>query len=147
MTAIIQEEEFQHILRILNTNVDGRKPVIYALTGIKGIGRRFSSVICKKAQIDLRIRAGELSAKQIEMLKTIMQNPRQFSIPDYMLNRQRDFLTEKMKHLLAQQIDATLREDLERMKKNRRHRGLRQGIKCRGQRTKRGGSGKMSHRR
>ena len=141
MAAVIAEEEFQHILRILNTNVDGKKPVIYALTGIKGIGKRFASVICKKAQIDLRIRAGELTAKQIEMLKTIMQNPRQFSIPDYMLNRQRDFLTEKMKHLLAQTIDATLREDKERMKKNRRHRGLRHawGLKCRGQRTKRGG--------
>ena len=81
----------------------------------------------------MRIRAGELTAKQIEMLKTIMQNPRQFSIPDYMLNRQRDFLTEKMKHLLAQQIDATLREEKERMKKNRRHRGLHHawGLKCR----------------
>jgi len=136
-------KDFQHILRILNTNVDGKKPIVYALTGIKGIGPRFSSIICKKAQIDLRVRAGELTSDEIDTVKAVMQNPRQFNIPDYMLNRQRDYQSDKMKHLVANQIEATLREDKERMKKNRQHRGLRHfwGIKCRGQRTKR--SGKM----
>lgn len=53
---VVEDEKFQHILRILNTNVDGRHRVVYALTKIKGIGRRFSNLICKKAQIDLNKR-------------------------------------------------------------------------------------------
>jgi ribosomal protein S13 len=33
---------------------------MYALTAIKGCGRRYANVCCKKAEIDLRKRAGEL---------------------------------------------------------------------------------------
>ncbi len=49
-------EEFQHILRVLNTNVDGKQNVMYAITAIKGIGRRFANIVCKKAEVDIRKR-------------------------------------------------------------------------------------------
>ena len=49
-------EEFQHILRIQNTNVDGKQKVMFALTAIKGIGRRFANIICKKADVDMNKR-------------------------------------------------------------------------------------------
>lgn len=82
MALVIEDAEFQHILRILNTNVDGRERVAIALTKIKGpkyliisfmtinllgIGRRFSNLICKKANIDLAKRAGELNEDEIEV--------------------------------------------------------------------------------
>jgi len=51
--SLIISPEFQHILRILNTNVDGTRNVQFAMTKIKGIGRRFSNVVCKKAQVDI----------------------------------------------------------------------------------------------
>ena len=51
--SLVIESNFQHILRMLNTNIDGRQKVMYALTAIKGVGRRFSNVILKKADIDL----------------------------------------------------------------------------------------------
>ena len=44
----------------------------------------------KKADIDLTKRAGELSEEEIEKIVTIMQNPRQYKIPDWFLNRQKD---------------------------------------------------------
>ena len=44
---------FQHILRLLNTNVDGKRKIMYALTEIKGVGRRYSNLVCKKADVDL----------------------------------------------------------------------------------------------
>ena len=50
--------EFQHILRLLNTNVDGKEKIMYALTSIKGIGRRFANICCKKAEVDMKKRAG-----------------------------------------------------------------------------------------
>lgn len=53
---VIQDQNFQHILRVSNTNIDGRVKVMYALTAIKGIGRRFSNLALKKADIDLKKR-------------------------------------------------------------------------------------------
>lgn len=49
-------EDFQHILRVLNTNVDGKQKIMFALTSIKGIGRRFANIVCKKADVDMNKR-------------------------------------------------------------------------------------------
>jgi len=48
-----EKSNFQFILRLLNTNVDGKVKVAYALTKIKGVGRRYSNLVCKKADVDL----------------------------------------------------------------------------------------------
>ncbi len=45
--------DFQHILRVLNTNIDGLEKCPIAFSKIKGIGRRFSNLILKRANIDL----------------------------------------------------------------------------------------------
>lgn len=51
--SLVGSDNFTHILRVLNTNVDGKQKIMYALTAIKGIGRRFSNICCKKAEVDL----------------------------------------------------------------------------------------------
>ena len=58
LTALVSGEKsnFQFILRILNTNVDGKQKIMYALTKIKGVGRRYSNLVCKKADVDLNKR-------------------------------------------------------------------------------------------
>ena len=136
--SLIVGDDFQHILRVLNTNVDGRNKVMYALTSIRGIGRRFANVVCKKAEIDMGKRAGELSAAELESLMVIVSNPRQFRIPDWFLNRQKNYKDGKYLQQVSNQLDTTLRDDLERLKKIRNHRGLRHywGIRVRGQHTK-----------
>mmetsp|Transcript_12229 Transcript_12229/g.26360 ORF Transcript_12229/g.26360 Transcript_12229/m.26360 type:complete len:154 (+) Transcript_12229:58-519(+) len=138
MGSLIQGMEFQHILRLLNTNVDGKQKIMYALTAIKGIGRRFSNIVCKKAEVDMRKRAGECSAEELERLMTIVANPRQYKIPDWFLNRQKDYKTGRFAQLTSSGIDTSIRDDLERLKKIRNHRGLRSywGLRVRGQHTK-----------
>merc|ERR1712180_25750 len=115
--SLIISDDFQQILRILNTTVDGRRKVMYALTSIKGVGRRYSNLILKKADIDLRKRAGDLSEEEIEKVITIMENPRQYKIPDWFLNRQKDVVDGKYSQVLSNGLETKLREDLERMKK------------------------------
>ena len=117
---------------------------MYSLAKIKGIGRRFSNLVCKKAEIDLGKRAGELSAAELESLMVIVSNPRQFRIPDWFLNRKHDFKDGKFSQLVSNQLDTKLRDDLERLKKMRNHRGLRHywGIRVRGQHTKTTGRGR-----
>ena len=151
----------QHILRLLNTNVDGKRKVMYALTEIKGVGRRYSNLVCKKADVDLNKRcvartcvppnpsththmtcafhsAGELNSDELERLVTIIQNPTQYKIPLWFLNRQRDIIDGKNSQILSNAVDSKLRDDLERLKKIRAHRGLRHywGLRVRGQHTK-----------
>lgn len=69
---------------------------------------------------------------------TIIQNPAQFKIPAWFLNRQRDIVDGKSYQVLSNGLDSKLREDLERLKKIRAHRGLRHywGLRVRGQHTK-----------
>lgn len=159
-------EKFTHILRIQNTNIDGKRQVMYALTAIKvsesrrqltcsyflqkvlrlliknpvkqGMGRRFSNLVCKKANVDPNKRAGELSDEEVEKITTVMANPRQYKIPDWFLNRQKDIRDGKHSQVISNNLDNKLREDLERLKKIRAHRGLRHywGLRVRGQHTK-----------
>lgn len=146
----------QHILRLLNTNVDGKRKIMYALTEIKGVGRRYSNLVCKKADVDLNKRcvpmslislvhsdkedhrAGDLNSDELERIVTIIQNPTQFKIPTWFLNRQKDIVDGKNYQILSNGVDSKLRDDLERLKKIRAHRGLRHfwGLRVRGQHTK-----------
>lgn len=67
----------------------------------------------------LRNRAGELSAAELEQLMVIVANPRTFKIPDWFLNRQKDFKDGRNSQLTSSALDTKLREDLERLKKIR----------------------------
>ncbi|ELU39326.1 40s ribosomal protein [Rhizoctonia solani AG-1 IA] len=140
MSLVVPEahQQFQHILRLLNTNVDGKRKIMYALTEIRGVGRRYANVVCKKADVDLKKRAGDLNSDELERIVTIMQNPTQFKIPTWFLNRQKDIVDGKNSQILSNAIDSKMRDDLERLKKIRAHRGLRHywGLRVRGQHTK-----------
>ncbi|KAG8699144.1 ribosomal 40S subunit protein S18B [Ceratobasidium sp. 394] len=109
-----------------------------ALTEIRGVGRRYANVVCKKADVDLKKRAGDLNSDELERIVTIMQNPTQFKIPTWFLNRQKDIIDGKNSQVLSNAIDSKMRDDLERLKKIRAHRGLRHywGLRVRGQHTK-----------
>ena len=39
--SLLITPEFQHILRVLNTNIDGKEKIMYALTAIRGVGKFF----------------------------------------------------------------------------------------------------------
>jgi ribosomal protein S13 len=62
MSYIIKKkEDFIYIHRILNTNINGKRRIPYALAEIKGIGIRLGYLICKILKIDPTRRAGELN--------------------------------------------------------------------------------------
>lgn len=65
------------------------------------------------------------SDPKVEKLVTIMTNPRQYKIPDWFLNRQKDIKDGKFSQVTSNALENKLREDLERLKKIRAHRGLR----------------------
>merc|ERR1712151_937427 len=79
----------------------------------------------KKAEIDRSKRAGQLTEAEMEQIQTVMANPKNFKIPTWFLNRQRDWKDGKDGQMTSNNLDNKLREDIERMKKIRLHRGIR----------------------
>ena len=63
--------------------------------------------------------AGELNSDELERIVTIIQNPTQFKIPTWFLNRQKDIVDGKNYQILSNGVDSKLRDDLERLKKIR----------------------------
>jgi len=74
------------------------------------LSTKFILIIC---------RAGELSAAELENLMTIVANPRQFKIPDWFLNRKKDYKDGRYSQVVSNALDMKLRDDLERLKKIR----------------------------
>lgn len=66
--SLVVPEKFQHILRLMNTNIDGRRKVMFAMTSIRGVGRRYSNIVLKKADIDQFKRAGEMTEEEVMLV-------------------------------------------------------------------------------
>lgn len=132
-----EKEEFKHLVRILDTDLDGKKGVVYSLCGIKGIGRRVAEVIVASTGIDPGMRMGDLTDNKIEKLKSVI-NAAEKRLPPWMLNRRKDLLTGADKHILGADLMLQLQEDINLLRKIRSYRGIRheRGLKVRGQRTK-----------
>ena len=122
----------------MNTNLEGKRRVAFALCSIRGVGLRLSHLICKLAKVDLNARAGSIGEDVWNKIAEIVADPEGHGVPKWFLNRRRDQKTGKDMHTSSNVLDSKIREDLERMKKVRQHRGLRHHwlLKVRGQMTK-----------
>merc|ERR1712012_932232 len=101
--SLIIPEKFLHILRVMNTNIDGGRKVAFAMTTIKGNGSRFATLVCKKADVDMNKRAGELTEEEVEKIMTIVAC--QYKIPDWFLNRQKDVVDGKYSQVMSNALD------------------------------------------
>jgi len=139
MSLVIREKaEFQHMIRLMNTNIDGSQKLPFALTSIKGIGRRFAILAVKRAGVNVNMRAGEITEEELARVVAVLQKPLEHKIPKYFLNRRKDFTNGTDSQLLSNLWDNKMREDFDRLKKIKAHRGIRHyyGWKVRGQHTK-----------
>lgn len=138
-------EDFSYILRMADTDIDGLKPLVTALTSVKGIGARTATQICKNTGLDAFSLAGHLSAEQQEGLKTAIESYNE-SVPLWMLNRQRDLESGEELHLTGQQVSLTLKDDITRLRSIKCYRGVRHasGNKVRGQRGRSNGRGGLT---
>ena len=131
-------EEFRHILRIIDTDVDGTLKSSYALTKIKGISLNLSNAILKKAEINPDKRAGFLTEAEVEKIEDIIKEPTKHGLPNWLFNRRKELETGKDAHLITADLVLRTKMDIDQMKQTRSWRGYRHayGLKVRGQRTK-----------
>ena len=130
--------EFNYIVRLHGSNLDGTKLLPYALCDLKGVGIRVSRTMIKKLGLDPSLRLGTLSETDVRRLEQILDNPASGGIPNWMLNRRKDLDTGKDVHLLGSDLTLRVRDDIDLMKETRSWKGNRhaRGLKVRGQRTK-----------
>ncbi|MGQ9506872.1 MAG: 30S ribosomal protein S13 [Candidatus Bathycorpusculaceae bacterium] len=130
--------EFRHILRIIDTDVDGTLKAPYALRKIKGISLNLANAILKKAGINPETRAGFLTESEVERIEEIITEPTKFGLPNWLLNRRKDLETGKDMHLISADLVLMTKMDMEQMKEIKSWRGYRHsyGLKVRGQRTR-----------
>jgi len=130
--------DFKHIVRVVNTDLDGNKPIAHALTKIKGVGVMLANSVCLIGDVDRTKKTGTLNDSEIKKLNDIIREPKKFNIPEFMFNRRKDFETGEDKHILTSDINFIQGHDVRRLKKTKSYRGLRlqAGLPVRGQRTK-----------
>lgn len=132
------EKEFKHFVRIVNTDLEGNKQIAYALRKIKGVGFQFANLICSLSGVDKTKKVGYLSEEDIKKLDDVIKNPSKSGVPNWMLNRRRNYEDNTNKHLITSDLDFTKDNDIKRMKKIKSYKGVRHmfGLPVRGQRTK-----------
>ena len=132
------EDDFKHLVRISRKDVNGNKTIEQALTEIKGVGISLSKTMCRTLDLDLDAKIGYIADEDVLRIEEILENPQKFDIPSWMLNRREDYEPGDDIHLIESDLDMTLRDDLNRMKKTRSYKGRRHevGLPVRGQRTK-----------
>ncbi|MEM1751181.1 MAG: 30S ribosomal protein S13 [Archaeoglobaceae archaeon] len=128
---------FKHIVRIADTDLDGNRNVVHALTGIPGIGIRMARSIVNELGIDGKRKLGTLEDEEIAKIRRLIEEGIE-KFPSWMLNRRADLYTGKNLHLLSKDVNFGRMLDIERLMRIRCYRGVRhaKGKKVRGQRTR-----------
>ncbi|MDD3398299.1 MAG: 30S ribosomal protein S13 [Candidatus Methanomethylophilaceae archaeon] len=133
-------EDFNFIVRIVNTDIDGQKRVAVGIQSIKGVGKRVAEIIVKKADVDPSSKMGDLPDDKVKELEKLVAGYSEM-VPPWAINRQSDYETGADLHLIGQEIELMVKDDINRMKMIRCYRGVRHEgrHKVRGQRTRSNG--------
>lgn len=128
-------EQIKQLIRLFDADIDGNKPVYYALKKIKGISYSFSNAICNKLNIEKSKKIGALSKEELKKLENELTNPQ---IPNYLLNRRKDYDTGNNLHILGNKLKFRKDFDIKRLTAIKSYKGFRhqRGLPVRGQRTR-----------
>ena len=135
-----EDEDFNFIVRIANSDIDGQKRTVIGLQSIKGVGKRVAEIVAKRAQIDPAVKIGALPDDKVAELEELVTKYVEYA-PEWAINRQNDYESGRDMHLLGNDLDIIQKDDINRMKMIRCYRGIRHEThhKVRGQRTRSNG--------
>jgi len=129
-------ENFNEMVRLLDTDIRGGLKTHHALTKVKGISHNLANALCSVANLDKAKRIGELSKEEIKNIEFLIKNPNK--IPTWLFNRRKDNETGEDKHLLKADLKFQKEMDIKELQKIKSYRGVRHhaGLPVRGQRTR-----------
>lgn len=133
-----ENQNYRHIVRVVNTDLDGSKNLISTLRKIKGVNFMFANLACNLTGISKEKKTGDLSDKEVEKLNDVLKNPSKFKVPVWMLNRRKDPEEGEDSHLLSTDVKFIKDNDIKQLKKIKCYKGIRhmQNLPVRGQGTK-----------
>ena len=136
----VEDENFNYIVRMANTDIDGLKYVVIGLQSIKGVGKRAAQIIAKQSGVDPSVKIGSLDDAAVKKLEECVVGYVEYA-PVWAINRQNDYETGDDMHLFGNDLDIIQGDDINRMRMMRSYRGIRHEThhKVRGQRTKSNG--------
>ncbi|MCK5043441.1 30S ribosomal protein S13 [Candidatus Pacearchaeota archaeon] len=131
----VSEQASERMVRILSRDIEGGMKIYPGLTKIKGVSWTLSNAVCKTLNIDKNKKIGSLTDEEIKKISEFIKNPK---VPEYILNRRKDFETGENKHLVGSDLELQTEFDVKRLKKIKSYRGFRHmaGLPSRGQRTR-----------
>ncbi len=131
-------QELNEIVRIGNVDIDGRKRLVYGLSKIKGVKYSFAHMICHLLGLEKNKRIGELTEEEVSKIEDFLKNPIKYNAPAWMLNHRKDRITGEDLHKISNDLDFTIQQNINIMKKIKSYRGVRhsRNLTVRGQRTK-----------
>ena len=132
-----EKKRIRQIIRLVETNLDGEKPVKVAIRSIRGVSFMFSNAIVSVSGFDGK-KLGDLSEQEMKRLEDIILNPAKYNIPAWLYNRKREPETGENKHLTVSRLELAHKMNINEMKKLRTYKGIRHqlGLPVRGQRTR-----------
>ena len=133
-----KKPEFQNLLRIIGTSIEGHRKIAFGLSQIRGIGLRLADAIVRISGLDPELRIGLLTEAEQAQLVEIIRDPVAKGIPKWMVNRQKDLRTGEYRHITGNDLVLVTKMDVDRMKRVRSWKGIRHmyNLKVRGQRTR-----------
>ena len=136
----VEDEDFNFIVRIANSDIDGQKRTVIGIQQIKGVGKRVAQIVVKKAGVDPSVKIGSLSDDDVKKLESLVTTYVEYA-PEWAINRQLDYETGSDMHLIGNDLELTQKDDINRMTMIRCYRGIRHQThhKVRGQRTRSNG--------
>jgi len=139
-----KEIKFETLVRILATDIPGETNIYHGLTKIKGVSWAISNAICHTLKLDKNRKVSTLSEQELEKITAFIKNPQ---LPEWLLNRKKDYATGVSRHIVTTDLDMQREFDVRKLKKIKSYKGWRHAIgqPVRGQRTrshfrKRGGA-------
>jgi small subunit ribosomal protein S13 len=132
------EKRIEGIIRILNTDLDANKNILYGLTGIKGVSYTFSKAVIAALGLDAYRKLGTLTPEEIEKIEDCLKNPAKYNIPSFLFNRRKDPETGLDMHFIGPDVDIFRSMDIKREIELKTYKGFRHmyGQPVRGQRTR-----------
>ncbi len=132
----IKPKGFRDIVRIVDSDVPGDMPVLYALSRILGVGISLANAVLKKLGINPRTLLGLLDEEEIRKIDEVLRDPTKYGIPWWLVNRPNDRATGEHRHLIGSNLTLQLKKDIEHLINLGCWRGIRhsKGLKVRGQR-------------
>lgn len=132
------EKKQENFVRILGTDINSNRTLLYGFSNLKGVGFTFSNAMCHILKMDRNDKVSSLTDKHIEKIEDFLLNPQKNGLPSWILNKRSDHESGSDIHLAGKDIDFDLIKHKRKLNKIKTYKGQRTrlGLTVRGQRTR-----------